>query len=70
MQTLVDRHPAVLPIATVEPAFWRAVPVCREPPLRSGTLDNLLVTPGGDFVLAERKLWCATEARRAVRAHI
>jgi hypothetical protein len=70
VQELVHHSPSVLPINSVEPAFWPAIPVCMELPLRSGYLDNLLLTPSGDLVVVECKLWRNFEARRKVFAQI
>ena len=41
-----------------------------ELPLPSGFLDNLLVTPLGDLIAVECKLWRNVEARREVVAQI
>lgn len=70
VQELVHHCPTVLPIAEVEPAFSPVTPVCMELPLASGYLDNLLVTPRGDLVAVECKLWRNVEARREVIAQI
>jgi len=70
VQELVHHCPTVLPIAEVEPAFSPVTPVCMELPLASGYLDNLLVTPRGDLVTVECKLWRNVEARREVIAQI
>ncbi|MDF1806811.1 hypothetical protein [Hyphomonas sp.] len=70
LQSLVNDHPQVLPITDLEPAFDDVVPVCRELPLPSGYLDNLLVTPRGEIVLVECKLWRNPQARREVVAQI
>lgn len=70
LQKLVHNAPSVLPIADAEPAFSPLIPVCMELPLRSGYLDNLLVTPNGDLVVVECKLWRNVEARREVVAQI
>ncbi|TIW19620.1 MAG: hypothetical protein E5V63_33120 [Mesorhizobium sp.] len=70
MQELVHNCPTVLPVAEIEPAFWPATPVCMELPLASGYLDNLLVTPLGDLIAVECKLWRNAEARRHVIAQI
>lgn len=70
VQELVHESPAVLPIAEIEPAFSPLVPVCTELPLASGYLDNLLVTPRGDLVAVECKLWRNSEARREVIAQV
>lgn len=68
LQQLVHRQPSVLPISSIEAAFWPAIPVCMELPLRSGYLDNFLVTPAGDLIVVECKLWRNPEARRKVVA--
>ncbi|WP_222182410.1 hypothetical protein [Geminicoccus harenae] len=70
IQRLVHEHPAVLPIERIEPGFTRIVPVCQELPLRSGSLDNLLMTPDGNLVLVECKLWRNPQARREVLAQV
>lgn len=70
VQELVHHCPTVLPIADVEPAFSPVTPVCMELSLASGYLDNLLVTPRGDLVAVECKLWRNAEARREVIAQI
>lgn len=70
VQELVHHCPTVLPVTEIEPAFSPVIPVCMELPLRSGYLDNLLVTPRGDLVAVECKLWRNVEARREVIAQI
>jgi hypothetical protein len=70
LQHLIMRHPSVLPVDQIEPAFTTQVPICVELPMRSGFLDNLLVTPRGDIALIECKLWRNPEARREVIAQI
>jgi hypothetical protein len=66
----VHECPSVLPIGSIEPKFWPAASVCTELPLRSGFLDNLLITPLGDLIAVECKLWRNIEARREVVAQI
>ena len=56
LQRLIMRHPSLLPVDQIEPAFNTLIPVCLELPTRSGYLDNLLVTPAGDLALVECKL--------------
>lgn len=70
VQELIHNAPSVLPITETEPAFSPLVPVCVELPLSTGYLDNLLVTPNGDLIIAECKLWRNVEARRAVVAQV
>jgi hypothetical protein len=70
LQRLIMRHPSVLPVDQIEPAFSPLIPVCMELPMQAGSLDNLLVTPAGDLALVECKLWRNPEARRQVIAQV
>ncbi|WP_338332359.1 hypothetical protein [Acetobacter sp. LMG 32666] len=70
IQTLVHNQPSVLPISKVEPVFSPLISVCMELPLKSGYLDNLLITPRGDLIAVECKLWRNPESRRTVIAQI
>ena len=68
LQELIHNHPTCLPMDQIEPGIGRLVPVCMELPLRVGSVDNLFITPEGNLVLAEVKLWGNPEARRKVVA--
>ena len=68
LQELIHKHPNCLPMDDIEPGIGRLVPVCMELPLRVGSVDNLLITPEGNLVVVEVKLWSNPEARRAVVA--
>ena len=68
LQELIYDHPTCLPLDQIEPGIGRLVSVCMELPLRVGTADNLFVTPEGNLVLTEVKLWSNPEARRKVVA--
>jgi hypothetical protein len=72
LQRLIMKHPSLLPVDQIEAAFTSVVPVCLELPVGSGSgfLDNLLVTPAGDLVLVECKLWRNPQARREVVGQI
>ncbi len=70
VQSLIHENPLVLPIASIEPNFWPAKSVCIELSLRSGSLDNLLVTPSGNVIAAECKLWRNPESLRKVLAQV
>lgn len=70
VQELVHKAPSVLPIIDTEPSFFPVLSVCMELPLASGYLDNLLITPTGDIIAVECKLWRNGEARREVIAQI
>ena len=70
LQNLVHAHPELLPITEIEPAFVPAIPVCIELPTPKGYIDNFFLTPTGNFVFAECKLWRNPEARRQVVAQV
>ena len=52
----------------IEPGIGHLIPVCMELPLRVGSVDNLFITPEGNLVIVEVKLWGNPEARRQVVA--
>jgi len=68
LQALIQAEPQILPIAEIEPGFGEPVPVAREIPCGHGIIDNLYLTPSGDIVLVETKLWRNSEMRREVVA--
>jgi hypothetical protein len=68
LQKLIHMHPDCLPISEIEPGFGELVPVGMEVPTRHGPIDNLLITPEGQIVLIEAKLWQNPQARREVVA--
>ena len=68
LQRLIHQHPTCLPMDQIEPGLPALVPVCMELPLSSGYLDNLLMTPEGDIVIVEVKLFRNPQARREVIA--
>jgi hypothetical protein len=70
LQSLIASNPTVLPIAEIEPGFTPAISICTELPLPSGSLDNLLVTPLGNLIAVECKLWRNSDARRKVISQI
>src|SRR3546814_2517964 len=63
LQALIHDHPEILPIIDIEPGFGDLIPMAREVPCRHGLIDNLFVTPSGDIVLVEAKLWRNPEMR-------
>src|SRR5690606_37664268 len=70
LQHLIHAHPELLPIAEIEPAFAPAIAVCIELPTPKGYIDNFFVTPTGNLLFAECKLWRNPEARRQVVAQV
>ncbi len=68
LQKLIFKNPSLLPMDQIEPGLSRLIPVCMELSLHCGSLDNLFLTPEGDVVIVEVKLWRNSEMRRAVLA--
>jgi hypothetical protein len=68
LQELIFKNPSLLPMDQIEPGLAGLIPICMELPLRCGYLDNLFLTPDGDVVIVEVKLWRNPEMRRAVLA--
>lgn len=68
LQSQLFRMPDLLPIIDIEPGFDRPVSVAMEVPCAHGYIDNLYLTPSGDIVIVEAKLWKNPEARREVIA--
>lgn len=70
LQRLIALHPQTLPIGQIEPVLEGARPVCLEMKTDAGFVDVVLVTPLGDIVLVECKLWRNPQARREVVGQI
>jgi hypothetical protein len=68
LQALIFAHPELLPVAEIEPGFGIIIPAAREVACGHGSIDNLYVTPSGEIVLVETKLWRNVQARREVVA--
>ena len=68
LQALIFDYPELLPVAQIEPAFGTPIPVAREVACSHGSIDNLYLTPDGEIILVETKLWRNAQARREVVA--
>lgn len=68
LQTLIHENPSCLPIDQIEPGLSEPIPICMELALPSGYLDNLFITPDGEIIIVEVKLWRNPEMRRQVVA--
>lgn len=68
LQALIHAHPGILPISQIEPSFGVPVAAAREVACGHGYIDNLFVTPAGDIIVVETKLWRNPQARREVIA--
>ena len=70
LQGILFRHADVLPLEEIDPAYRNPVAVCRELNTQAGIADALYLTPAGQIVLAEFKLWRNPAARREVIGQI
>jgi len=70
LQDLLERHPELLPIEDIEPAFAPLISIGREIGTAVGPIDNLFINPDGYVTLVETKLWRNPEARRQVVGQI
>ena len=70
IQNLIFDHPDCLPISDIDESYNPVIPVCTELNTPVGPLDILMVTPDGELVIIETKLWRNPEARRKVVAQI
>ncbi len=68
LQDLIHHHPEIIPMGDIEPGLGELVAAAREIPCRHGFIDNLYITPVGDIVLVETKLWRNAQMRREVVA--
>ncbi|ATE64194.1 hypothetical protein [Rhizorhabdus dicambivorans] len=68
LQKLMHDHPSALPIHMIEPAFGDPIAIACEMPCAAGFIDNLFLTPTGEIILVEAKLWRNAELRRKVVA--
>lgn len=68
LQKLIHNHPDCLPVSEIEPGFGELVSAGMEIPTKHGPIDNLLITPEGQIILVEAKLWHNPQARREVVA--
>lgn len=70
LQNALFAHPQCLPVREIDPHIGPLIPVCTEIETGAGPADILYVTPTGQIVLVETKLWRNPEARREVVAQI
>lgn len=70
LQEALFAHPDSLPVREIDPHIGQLIPVCMEIETGSGPADILYVTPTGQVVLLETKLWRNPEARREVVGQI
>ena len=68
LQKLIHDRPEILPISRIEPGFGSPIALAREVRCGHGKVDNLYLTPTGEIILVEAKLWSNPQARREVVA--
>ncbi|MGE4303220.1 MAG: ADP-ribosylglycohydrolase family protein [Novosphingobium sp.] len=68
LQGLLHAYPDIMPIGRIEPGFGQPVAAAREVACGHGYIDNLFLTPAGDIIVVETKLWRNPQARREVIA--
>ena len=68
LQELVQANPSILPVNDIEPGFGRLIAAAIEVPCSQGAIDNVFLTPDGDIIICELKLWRNPQARREVVA--
>ena len=68
LQKLIHDRPEILPINQIEPGFGSPISIAREVRCGHGNVDNLYLTPTGEIILVEAKLWSNPQARREVVA--
>ena len=70
LQHVVYIAPDILPVNKIDSSYSRLIPIKREFPVKSGSIDVLYVTPEGFICIVETKLWRNPEAHRTVVAQI
>jgi hypothetical protein len=70
IQNLIFNNPDCLPISDIDESYNPLIPVCVELNTPVGPLDILMITPNGEIVIVETKLWRNSGARRTVIAQI
>ena len=70
LQKLIFEEPSLLPSEEIDPDFSNLIPIRREVPVKSGSIDVLYITPEGKLCVVETKLWRNPEAHRSVVAQI
>jgi len=70
IQKLVFQYPTCLPISDIDESYNPIIPICIELNTPVGSLDIFMISPSGDIIIVETKLWRNPEARRVVVAQI
>lgn len=70
LQRLIFDHPDLLPVHEFDESFAPLIPIGREVATKSGSIDNLYISPVGKVTIVETKLWKNPERHRTVLAQV
>lgn len=70
IQDLIFKNPLCLPVSDIDESYNPLIPVCKELRTDAGELDIFMVTPNGDMLIIETKLWKNPGSRREVVGQI
>lgn len=70
IQNMIFNYPDCLPISEIDESFNPVIPICTELNTPVGPLDILMISPNGELIVIETKLWRNPESRRKVVAQI
>jgi len=70
LQRLIFDHPDLLPVHEFDESFAPLIPIGREVATKSGSIDNLYISPVGRVTIVETKLWKNPERHRTVLAQV
>lgn len=70
LQEALFANPQCLPVREIDPHIGELIPICMEIETGAGPADIIYVTPTGQVVIVETKLWRNPEARRSVVAQV
>jgi len=70
LQQLIFEHPDLLPVDEFDENFAPLIPIGREVATKSGSIDNLYISPVGRLTIVETKLWKNPERHRTVLAQV
>lgn len=70
LQRKIDECPELLAIDMIDPAFGPLIPIGREKPVASGSIDNLYINHLGRITIVEVKRWRNPQSLREVLSQI
>ena len=70
LQRIIYSQPELISSPEIDADYGKLIPLAREVPIQSGSIDILLMTPEGRLCVVETKLWRNAEAHRTVVAQV